>query len=253
MEIAFTAKLLEAQANTNKQMKDKQRKCEPWAGPSGWLRLLQLAWRLLLRRRASDCPAQVALILGGCARREMAAAQQLVRSNGPIPLLLSSGASTELQLRDAVLGALPVGVPPSPVLIDSDAVDTVTNFTSVASALAACGIERVAIATARDHCARAFAVGVLVFGSHGLAICQVHPVDAEEALSESALRTIRDVLRAIAFVLTGFHLGSLNQLVHPQRVAAATSWRRGQEQRGRTLSERLREVAHTDCDAQSRM
>ena len=47
------------------------------------------------------------------------------------------------------------------------------------------------------------------------------PVESHEALAEGWLRTLRDVARALLWLLSGLHGGSLNLIFHPRRVADA--------------------------------
>ena len=59
------------------------------------------------------------------------------------------------------------------------------------------------------------------------------PVESHEALAEGWLRTLRDVGRALLWLLSGLHGGSLNLIFHPRRVADARArgewWASGAE------------------------
>ena len=64
------------------------------------------------------------------------------------------------------------------------------------------------------------------------------PVESHEALAEGWLRTLRDVARALLWLLSGLHGGSLNLIFHPRRVADARArgewwWASGAEARRR--------------------
>ena len=213
------------------------------------LALVRLA-RVLLRARPE--PPQCVLVLGGCKERELAAARMFGAAAVPSArmLLLSSGAASLAELQAA---AAPAAA--HTVLVDRRAVDTVTNFTTVARSLAAAGVTSVACATAREHCLRALAVGTLVLGAEGECLCGLNvaclpvrpracvattgleasalPVDSHEALAEGWLRTLRDVGRALLWLLSGLHGGSLNLIFHPRRVADARArgewWASGAE------------------------
>lgn len=131
------------------------------------LALVRLA-RVLLRVRSKRTPPQCVLVLGGCKERELAAAAMFGRMFGAaaVPsarmLLLSSGVASLAELQAA---AAPAAA--HTVVVDRSAVDTVTNFTTVARSLAAAGVTSVACATAREHCWRALAVGTLALGAEG--------------------------------------------------------------------------------------
>ena len=218
------------------------------------LALVRLA-RVLLRARPE--PPQCVLVLGGCKERELEAARMFGAAAVPSArmLLLSSGAASLSELQAA---AAPAAA--HTVLVDRRAVDTVTNFTTVARSLAAAGVTSVACATAREHCSRALAVGTLVLGAEGESLCGSNaacllstvvpvrpracvattgleasalPVESHEALAEGWLRTLRDVGRALLWLLSGLHGGSLNLIFHPRRVADARArgewWASGAE------------------------
>ena len=172
--------------------------------------------RVLLRVAVSGRTApQCVLVLGGCKRRELAAARMYSTLPSARMLLLSSG---EAELEEMQAAAAPAAA--HSVIVDRSAVDTVTNFTTVARALAAAGVTSVACATAREHLPRALAVGTLALGAEGLEATAL-PVDSAEALREGWARTLRDVARTLLWLVSGVHGASLNQCVHPERVADA--------------------------------
>ena len=198
-------------------------------------------------------PAQVVLLLGGSLRRELLCAAAAGRRCPRAALLLSSGCADAAEL--AAARASCAGAADVPVLVDCRAVDTVTNFTSVVVDLAAGGVASVSIATDRSHARRAAWVGSLILCSQGIAVAEPISVDSGEVrrsgagllrlksrsalprrqvLCESALRTLRDCLRALLWVACGWHLGWLNSLRHPSRVGVA----RGTE--GRMFAPRCR-------------
>lgn len=125
------------------------------------LALVRLA-RVLLRVRSKRTPPQCVLVLGGCKERELAAARLFGALPSARMLLLSSGVASLAELQAA---AAPAAA--HTVAVDRSAVDTVTNFTTVARSLAAAGVTSVACATAREHCWRALAVGTLALGAEG--------------------------------------------------------------------------------------
>ena len=117
---------------------------------------------MLLRVRSKRTPPQCVLVLGGCKERELAAARLFGAMPSARMLLLSSGVASLAELQAA---AAPAAA--HTVVVDFSAVDTVTNFTTVARSLAAAGVTSVHCATAREHCWRALAVGTLALGAEG--------------------------------------------------------------------------------------
>ena len=133
------------------------------------LALVRLARVLLtVKVRANHTAPQCVLVLGGCKERELAAARMFATAAVPSArmLLLSSGVASLAEMQAA---AAPAAV--LTVVVDSSAVDTVTNFTTVARSLADAGVTSVACATAHEHCRRALAVGTLVLGAEGECLC----------------------------------------------------------------------------------
>ena len=169
------------------------------------------------------------LVLGGDRRRELLAAQ---RCDAKV-LLLSSGCASEAELREALS---PARAALTSVIVDRAATDTVTNFTTIVDKLRASGVRSVAVATAVPHMQRAGTIGTIVLGAQGIHTVP-WPVDAGERLHESWLRTMRDGLRALLWVLCGLHLGGLvGRIVHPSRFADTSAW----------LAERRRAAAGED-------
>jgi len=166
-------------------------------------RLANLASVLLV-----GCPQRsagglkVLLILGGPELRELECAsvvasqrrQEAAETSGrtafaePDLLLLSSGASCATALAEAA------GVDTARVAVDFRAVDTLSNFTSVALDLERLGCTFVYVATSEAHMRRAFPVGVLVLGSHGIAV-------RSWCCSNAAGRGLMSVLRTRLFQL----------------------------------------------------
>jgi uncharacterized SAM-binding protein YcdF (DUF218 family) len=89
--------------------------------------------------------------------------------------------------------------------IDRQAVDTVTNFTSLVDKLQAQGIDSVYLITSDYHMRRARVIGEIVFGSRGIVLKSV-PVPSGRS-PEPIKKAIRDGARAILWVTTG-HTGA---------------------------------------------
>lgn len=190
--------------------------------------LLRLV-RLLLWRSQPHLEAEPTLMLipGGSAQREERAARSacaLIPSVSVI--LISSGMSSEAELRACTGGSRAV------VIVDRQAVDTVSNFTSTAAAISSAGVPCVVVSTSHTHMLRAYLIATIVLGGHGIRVVR-HPVaTAEGEPSESLLRCVRDVIRALLYVCSnGLLDGSyIATLVHPQRARDVHTWRAQQQQ-----------------------
>lgn len=114
-----------------------------------------------------------------------------------------------------------------PCMIDRTAIDTVGNFTTLAGAFAAAGVTSVAVATDAAHQRRAHAVGRVILGVYGVRVraLTVALNRSADAPTESWLRVLRDVLRALLWACLGLDGRSLAALVYPRRAADARAWR----------------------------
>mmetsp|Transcript_84076 Transcript_84076/g.214028 ORF Transcript_84076/g.214028 Transcript_84076/m.214028 type:complete len:217 (-) Transcript_84076:82-732(-) len=160
------------------------------------------------------------LILGGNLDRELASAAALrgdAREYSSVThCLLSSGAASEAAVATAC------GLPLDRVAHDREAVDTLSNFTRTVRWLAMQEKPEehkcVVVASSHAHLCRAWPVAVLVLGSHGIAVrtsCCVG--DFEGDASESTWRLVRDVARALIYILTSWEGSEIAEWVHPSR------------------------------------
>lgn len=143
---------------------------------------------------------QAMLVLGGATEREKFAAE-FAQQHPRLQVWVSSGSNpeyTEAVFADA-------GVNPSRLHLDREAVDTVTNFTTLVDEFKARGINSVYLITSDYHMRRARIIGEIVFGSRGIYLKPVPVPSGQE--SESLLKGIRDGARAALWVMTG-HTGS---------------------------------------------
>lgn len=143
---------------------------------------------------------QAILVLGGTPRRETFAAG-FARRHPELPIWVSGGSPreyTESVFADA-------GVSPTRLHIDRNAVDTVSNFTTLVDKFRATGINSVYLITSDYHMRRACVIGELVFGSRGIDLRPV-PMPSEQP-TEPLAKTVRDGARAILWLTTG-HTGS---------------------------------------------
>ena len=187
-----------------------------------------------------DHDVRVLIILGGGRAREVAAAQLVKRLPSVRTLILSSGELDEKDLAAIVRASGRLDVQ---VYADRRAVDTVSNCTTLATSVAAAGHAVVCLATSRAHCARARAIGVLVFGSCGVHV-RVHALETEEDLNESWLRWLRDVVRACCYVTTGLDMSSVAALVYPSRAEDVRAWCQSRKDAMSALHEALSRDSH---------
>jgi uncharacterized SAM-binding protein YcdF (DUF218 family) len=148
-------------------------------------------------------PPQAILVLGGSTaamEREKFAAD-FAHEHPNLPILISSGSPkepTEWVFADA-------GVSLDRLNLDYRAVDTVTNFTTIADDLKAQGIKKIYLITSDFHMRRARMIGQIVLGSRGIDL-QTVPVPSEQP-EESIAKVFRDSGRAVLWVTTG-HTGA---------------------------------------------
>lgn len=142
---------------------------------------------------------QAVLVLGGEPSREQFAAK-FAQKHPQLPIWISSGAPQEYAewvFNDA-------GVSFDRVHLDYRAVDTLTNFTTLADELQARGIRNIYLVTSDYHMRRASLIGEIVLGSRGIIF---HPVKIESVPptpEEPMAKTIRDGGRALLWVTTGY-------------------------------------------------
>eukprot|EP00276_Gloeochaete_wittrockiana_P009274 CAMPEP_0184653818 /NCGR_PEP_ID=MMETSP0308-20130426/11526_1 /TAXON_ID=38269 /ORGANISM="Gloeochaete witrockiana, Strain SAG 46.84" /LENGTH=182 /DNA_ID=CAMNT_0027089469 /DNA_START=60 /DNA_END=608 /DNA_ORIENTATION=- len=139
----------------------------------------------------------VIFVLGGEPTREMFAASEALR-HPDAPVWVSSGSPR--QYACTIFGNR--GVDLDRVYLDYQAVDTLTNFTSLVSQFSSMGVKRVRLVTAADHMPRALAIGNVVFGSKGIHIDPA-PVPSTRP-TEPFKKIVKDGLRSVFWLLTGY-------------------------------------------------
>lgn len=143
-------------------------------------------------------------VLGGATERERFAAK-FAQQHPRLPIWVSSG-SPEAYARKVFARA---GIKKSRVHLDYQAVDTVTNFTSLADEFQSQGISRVYLITSSDHMRRARVIGEIVFGSRGI---QLKPVPvSNKRTPEPPEKCFRDGIRAILWLNANYTNSSLSQ------------------------------------------
>ncbi|HEY9665623.1 MAG TPA: YdcF family protein [Coleofasciculaceae cyanobacterium] len=135
-------------------------------------------------------------VLGGEEERELFAAK-FAKQHPELPVWVSSGSPQGYAKRVFAKA----GIEANRVHLDYQAVDTVTNFTTLVDELQAQGIDGVYLITSEDHMRRARTIGEIVFGSRGIVLKPVQIPTRREP--EPIEKAIRDGARAILWVATG--------------------------------------------------
>jgi uncharacterized SAM-binding protein YcdF (DUF218 family) len=164
------------------------------------LLLLPLGWVGYREVRGYFDRPQAMLVLGGATEREDFAAE-FARQHPELPIWISGGSNPEYT-RGVFADA---GIDPRRIHIDRAAVDTVTNFTTLADQLRAQGVGSVYLITSDYHMRRAQVIGEIVFGSRDIYMKPVAVPSGRE--SEPILKSVRDGARAVLWVTTG-HTGA---------------------------------------------
>ncbi len=143
---------------------------------------------------------QAVILLGGSTKyleREKFTAQ-FARSHPHLPIWITGGSPkqfTEQVFKKA-------GVNPKRLHLDYEAVDTVTNFTTLVDDLESSGIKNVYLVTSDYHMRRARVIGEIVLGSRGISFKPV-AIPSQQS-PEPIQKSIRDAARAVVWVATGF-------------------------------------------------
>lgn len=140
---------------------------------------------------------EAVLVLGGAEERELFAAK-FAHQHPDLPIWVSGGSSqwyVEKVFKKA-------GINRKRLHLDYRAVDTVTNFTTLVDEFKAQGIDSVYLITSEEHMGRARVIGEIVLGSRGIVIKPV--AIPSERKPESITKSLRDGVRAIIWVTTGY-------------------------------------------------
>ncbi len=157
--------------------------------------LVPVLWLGYREVRATLSTPKALLVLGGTTDREKFAAA-LALEHPSLPIWISSGSNpeyTEWVFSEA-------GIDPRRVHMDRRAVDTVTNFTTLADQFQQQGIDTVYLITSDYHMMRARVIGEIVFASRGISI---QPMPVPSSGTEPVLKTVRDAARSLLWVTTG--------------------------------------------------
>jgi uncharacterized SAM-binding protein YcdF (DUF218 family) len=140
---------------------------------------------------------QAIFVLGGEEGREIFAAK-FAHTHPNLPIWISGGAPPEYAKRVFKKA----GVSIDNLHLDYQAIDTVTNFTTLVDRFESQGITSVYLVTSDDHIQRARVIGEVVFGSRGI---KVKPITFPSGrLSEPIQKTLRDSFRSLLWLTTGY-------------------------------------------------
>ncbi|MBD2295274.1 YdcF family protein [Anabaena sphaerica FACHB-251] len=143
---------------------------------------------------------QAVLVLGGSTKRleREKFTADFAKKHPNIPIWITGG-SPPSYTKEVFAKA---GVDSRRLYLDYEAVDTVTNFTTLVDDLQAKGIKSVYLITSDFHMRRACVIGEIVLGSRGIEFkaVSVPSTTAPEPIEKA----IRDGARAIIWVATGY-------------------------------------------------
>jgi uncharacterized SAM-binding protein YcdF (DUF218 family) len=139
---------------------------------------------------------QAVLVLGGSTEREQFAAR-FAQDHPDLQIWVSSGSNPEY----AEWVFTEAGISPERVHLDYQAVDTVTNFTTLVDAFKAKGITSVYLITSDYHMRRARVIGEIILGSRGIDFKPIAVPSHQEP--EPIEKVLRDAARAVLWVMTG--------------------------------------------------
>ncbi|NEQ95947.1 MAG: YdcF family protein [Cyanothece sp. SIO2G6] len=140
------------------------------------------------------------LVLGGAEEREHFAAE-FAQHKPDLPIWVSSGSNQDY----AEWVFAEAGISGDRLNLDYRAVDTVTNFTTLAKDFKTSGFDSVYVITSDYHMRRAWVIGNIVLGSQGIQ-CRPIPIESDRT-PEPLRKVIRDGARSLLWVTTG-HSGT---------------------------------------------
>ncbi len=168
-----------------------------WAG--ALLIAVPFAGITYLRYQQQSLNPSVAIVLGGAPEREQFAAQ-FAKEHPNVRIWVSSGSNREY----AQWVFDEAHVPNDQWALDYQAVDTVTNFTTLINKLEDRHIHQVYLITSDYHMRRASLVAQIILGSRGINFKPVEiPTEHKPDRPETIAREARDGARSLLWVLTG--------------------------------------------------
>jgi uncharacterized SAM-binding protein YcdF (DUF218 family) len=146
-------------------------------------------------QKATRTP-EALLVLGGEPKREQFAAQ-FAQTHPNLPIWVSGGSNPEY----AEWVFQEAGIDPDLLHLDYDAVDTVTNFTTIVDKLKARGINHIYLITSDYHMRRAQVIAQVVLGSRNIQF-QIVSIPSQKK-TEPIQKAVFDGVRAVLWVATG--------------------------------------------------
>ena len=143
---------------------------------------------------------QAILVLGGSTKRleREKFTAGFARKYPNLPILISGGSPNGATKKVFAKA----GVDVKRLYLDHEAVDTVSNFTTLVDDLEKRRIKSVYLITSKYHMGRAKVIGEIILGSRGINFKAV-PVPSRKQ-SEPVATSIRDGARALLWVTTGY-------------------------------------------------
>lgn len=155
-----------------------------------------MLWERLRQSRQIAPQPEAILVLGGDFDREYFAAY-FAQTHPDLTVFISSG-MPETQSRNYFEQ---VGVDLNRVYYDRQAVDTVTNFTTMVAALRSRQLRHIYLITSDFHMSRAQVLAYLIFGRYGITITPI--TVPTQTPPEPWWAIVRDGGRGVLWILTG--------------------------------------------------
>lgn len=150
---------------------------------------------------------QAVLVLEGNTDR-ISFAAQFLQLHPTLPIWISGNPKGLKRNRNIFQQA---NIPEQQVHYDFCAIDTVTNFTCNVKTFTTQKIQHVYLITSKNHMRRSIAIATLVFGSRGIIVTPVS-VASEGQPSEHPLETVRDCIRSLIWLITGWSSANLKRI-----------------------------------------
>lgn len=166
-----------------------------------------LLWFGFQKAKSNMVTPEALVVLGGHEERERFAAQ-LAKQYPQLPIWVSSGSPKDYARKIFINQ----GISRDRLHLDYQALDTVTNFTTLVGELQRRKIQSVYLITSANHMTRARIIGEIVFGSRGISLKPIAVPSKNPP--EPIEKTLRDGVRAIIWLATG-HTGAI--LIHSWR------------------------------------
>lgn len=153
---------------------------------------------------------QAVLVLGGSTERERFAAK-FARQHPDLPIWVSGGSTKEWAER--VFDQ--AGIERDRVHLDYQAIDTVTNFTTVVDQLKDQDIHSIYLVTSDYHMRRARIIGEIILGSRGISFKPV--AIPSQRPPEPLVKALGDGSRALLWITTGSTGSNFSQALKSQK------------------------------------